>query len=52
MSETAKLNCGTGTARFLPGDLRMLPGEARDLASDRTPFLGVHRNPESTCEET
>lgn len=50
MSETAKLNCGRGTARFLPGDLRMLAGEARDLASDRIPFLGVHRNPESTCE--
>lgn len=50
MSENAKLNCGRGTSRFLPGDLRMLAGEARDLASDRIPFLGVQRNPESTCE--
>ena len=50
MSETAKLNCGRGTARFLPGDLLMLAGEARDLASDRIPFLGIHRNPESTYE--
>lgn len=49
-AESAKLNCGRGTARFLPGNLRMLAGEARDLASDRTPFWGVHRDPESTCE--
>jgi hypothetical protein len=26
----------------------MLAGEAQDLASDRLPFLGIHRNPESS----
>lgn len=50
MSGNSKLNSGGVSARFLPGDLLMLAGEARDLASDRTPFLGVHRNPEATCE--
>ncbi|MBD3763061.1 hypothetical protein [Rhizorhabdus sp.] len=27
---------------FLPGDIRMLAGEARNIASDRAKFLGVH----------
>ena len=27
---------------FLPGDIRMLAGEARDIASDRAGFLGSH----------
>jgi hypothetical protein len=31
---------------FLPGDIRMLAGEARDIASDRAGFLGSH--PEAT----
>jgi len=26
----------------------MLAGEARDIASDWLPFLGIHRNPESS----
>jgi len=31
-----------GSFRFLPGDIRMLAGEARDIASDRAGFLGSH----------
>ena len=27
---------------FLPGNIRMLAGEARDIASDRAGFLGSH----------
>ena len=30
------------SSRFLPGDIRMLAGEARDIASDRAGFLGSH----------
>ena len=31
-----------GSFRFLPGNIRMLAGEARDIASDRAGFLGSH----------